>query len=145
MCSHFNCLSEDSDFILIPLKDKREYHEELRTERLFEVGNLYRNDGIEILIEKLLILFSKERHVMLDHLSCLCGERRLTIQESRVMSLFGRGFSAAQVAKVLAINPKTVSAHKRTVMRKLGLRRTFDLFHWLRHSGLLNLEGKQPC
>ncbi|WP_442996300.1 helix-turn-helix transcriptional regulator [Serratia sp. C2(1)] len=67
------------------------------------------------------------------------GYGNLTEQETNVIRLIGRGFSPSQIAKILGINPKTVSSHKCTVMRKLHLTRNNELYHWLRQRGLIHI------
>lgn len=46
---------------------------------------------------------------------------RLSGQQSRVLGLVAQGMTAQQVARSLAISPKTVEQHKRRIFEKLGV------------------------
>ena len=107
------------------------------------INTIYRRDSVDTVIEKLVGAYRVREQ--------LDGMRRwgqppqdteLTTQERRVIRLIGTGHSPGTIARTLGIHPKTVSAHKCSVMRKLGLRRTQDLFHWLQFSGFLKLKSK---
>jgi DNA-binding NarL/FixJ family response regulator len=47
-----------------------------------------------------------------------------------------RGNSHRQIAQLLGLDVKTVSAHKRNAMVKLGFSRTSDLYYWMKNGGL---------
>jgi DNA-binding NarL/FixJ family response regulator len=47
---------------------------------------------------------------------------RLTKREREVLSLLAEGKSQAQIARVLAISPKTVGTHIEHILSKLGVR-----------------------
>lgn len=70
-------------------------------------------------------------------------ELRLTPRERAVILLLGDGLSPVQVADRLCISHKTVSSHKRAAMRKLRLRRTTELYHWVKHE--LDYEKRALC
>lgn len=107
-------------------------------------GTLYRTDSVDTILAKLVqAIQMREQFCHTPGGGRACEARRLTLQERRVMRLIGYGMTLGEVARILDIHPKTVSAHKCTVMRKLGLRRKVHLFHWLRQSGLLNVRSKR--
>ncbi|WP_425326544.1 response regulator transcription factor [Serratia marcescens] len=60
----------------------------------------------------------------------------LTPREHQVLRCMSCGLTASRVAWVLKITEKTVSAHKRSAMRKLGFRRSGELYQWLLRGGL---------
>lgn len=100
-------------------------------------GTLYRTERVAALVEKLKLALSVRETLARTEGRCRqCEERHLTERERCVMRLMGYGLSQGQISHTLGIHPKTVSAHKCSGMRKLGLRRTVDLFLWLRQSCL---------
>lgn len=60
----------------------------------------------------------------------------LTPREYQILSALGRGCQGGQIARQMNLSPKTVSAHKRGAMTKLGFIRNTDLYHWLQSGGL---------
>ncbi|MEX2944267.1 helix-turn-helix transcriptional regulator [Serratia fonticola] len=66
-----------------------------------------------------------------------CG-KALTLREKQVLLTIRDGMCLSKVARFLSLSPKTVSAHKRNAMSKLGLQRNSELFCWLRNGGLNN-------
>lgn len=60
----------------------------------------------------------------------------LTPRESEVLRCIASGLIPNTVAKALSLSPKTVSAHKRAAMRKLGFQRNHELYCWLKQGGL---------
>ena len=126
----------------LPLCDRGEGRD-MQVSIMEYIPRVYRSDSIDTVIEKLVRAY----HVREQ----LDGKRRwsqppkgaeLSPQEHNVIRLVGYGLSPGVIARILGIHPKTVSTHKCNAMRKLGLRRTQDLFHWLRLSGLLKLKSK---
>jgi len=73
-----------------------------------------------------------------------CMSQVLTVRERDVMRGMACGISQTCLPQYLAISPKTISTHKRTVMRKLGFRCNAELFHWLRLGGLKQIERSSP-
>lgn len=61
---------------------------------------------------------------------------KLTRREKEILSLISRGYSNNEISGQLSISNKTVSAHKCRAMRKLGIARKTELYHWLRKDGL---------
>lgn len=60
----------------------------------------------------------------------------LSPREREVLYLMSWETSPNQLGRILKLSPKTVSAHKRGAMRKLGFRRSHELYSWLRQGGL---------
>lgn len=56
---------------------------------------------------------------------------RLTQREKEVMYYFSKGFSQTKIGERLQISQKTVSSHKRCVMKKLNFTRLTELHTWL--------------
>ncbi|MGK9009934.1 response regulator transcription factor [Serratia marcescens] len=54
-----------------------------------------------------------------------------TERETKILHYLATGLRACEISRILAISPKTVSAHKRNAMVKLGCRRVSDLNYWL--------------
>lgn len=68
--------------------------------------------------------------------------RRLTPQQRRVVQLVAEGHTVKQIARMLALSPKTVEFHKYRVMRDLGLRSTAQLARYAMEHGLVT-QGDQ--
>lgn len=60
----------------------------------------------------------------------------LTPREREVLQGLSWELTPNQIAQKLSLNVKTVSTHKLTAMRKLGFRRSSELYYWLLHGGL---------
>lgn len=60
----------------------------------------------------------------------------LTPREWEVLYTIRRGLVPSQVAGCLNLSVKTVSAHKRAAMHKLGFQRNAELYQWLLQGGL---------
>ncbi|MGN7975242.1 helix-turn-helix transcriptional regulator [Serratia sp. 22264] len=60
-----------------------------------------------------------------------CLSRRLSGREKEVVSYLRLGVNQTQTAKYMHLSVKTVHTYKRSVMRKLNLKRRNDLFSWL--------------
>ncbi|CAO95315.1 helix-turn-helix transcriptional regulator [Erwinia tasmaniensis] len=73
-----------------------------------------------------------------------CALLKLTRSEVRVISCMAQEMSPVSLPQYLKISPKTISAHKRSVMRKLGFKRNEELYHWLRSGGLEQIERPLP-
>lgn len=69
---------------------------------------------------------------------CHRGIQTLTLKERQVLSILRHGLRNNQVARLMALTPKTVSTHKRNAMSKLGFTRNAELYHWLQNGGLNN-------
>ncbi|MBU5412420.1 response regulator transcription factor [Serratia ureilytica] len=73
-----------------------------------------------------------------------CMSQALTKREREVMHCMSWELTPKTLQQYLNISPKTVSAHKRAVMRKLGFRRNSELYHWLRLGGLNQIMRLYP-
>lgn len=60
----------------------------------------------------------------------------LTYRESEVLRYLRQGRSPTDTARVMKLQVKTVSSHKRSAMRKLNFKRNHELFHWMLQGGL---------
>lgn len=60
----------------------------------------------------------------------------LSMREFQVLQYLKRGQSQLETSIKLGLNIKTVSAHKRNAMRKIGLLKNYELYHWLRTHNL---------
>ncbi|MEN3753542.1 helix-turn-helix transcriptional regulator [Mangrovibacter sp. SLW1] len=58
-------------------------------------------------------------------------QHKLTASEKRVLRLLGRGLGVNQVANVLQKSNKTISAQKRSALRRLSLRSNADMYAWI--------------
>jgi len=54
----------------------------------------------------------------------------LSPRESEVVRFFTSGRRCGEIAHVMALSPKTVSAHKASAMRKLGVSSDVELIRW---------------
>jgi DNA-binding CsgD family transcriptional regulator len=61
---------------------------------------------------------------------------QLTPRERQVLQGICRELTPNQIAKRLSLSVKTVSTHKLTAMRKLGFKRSSELYYWLLQGGL---------
>jgi two-component system, NarL family, invasion response regulator UvrY len=60
-----------------------------------------------------------------------------TTEEFRVLVKIGAGMPLARIAEELFLSPKTVSAYKTRVLRKLGMRNSASLIRYVIEEGLL--------
>jgi DNA-binding NarL/FixJ family response regulator len=60
----------------------------------------------------------------------LQGETRLSPREREVVRLVVGGKTSKEVGRILGISPKTASAHRANVMRKLGIHSVVELVHY---------------
>ena len=67
--------------------------------------------------------------------------RQLTPRETEVIRLYLSGLSINEIAGVLSRAKQTVSAQKKTAMRKLGIERNADLFRFANETGLIISTG----
>ncbi|WP_411751851.1 response regulator transcription factor [Serratia sp. (in: enterobacteria)] len=61
---------------------------------------------------------------------------QLTPRERQVLQWIRRELTPNQIANRLSLSVKTVSTHKLTAMRKLGFKRSSELYYWLLQGGL---------
>lgn len=60
----------------------------------------------------------------------------LTARERSIMQLVSQGFTLREIGEQLFISPRTVEAHKRNIMRKLGLQTTADIIRFSARNSL---------
>lgn len=103
---------------------------------LREQGSLWRRarpQALLVLVEQGL----KEREKPVPPALCpCCMSLALTEREREVMHCMSWAVAPKNLPQQLNISHKTVSSHKRAVMRKLGFKRNAELYHWLRLGGL---------
>ena len=81
-------------------------------------------------------MFGPCHYSLLSMADCQQCIQTLTIREQQVLSTLKRGMRLSQIATFLRLSPKTVSAHKRNAMLKLGILHNAELYRWLRCGGL---------
>lgn len=63
----------------------------------------------------------------------------LTDREREMLKLVVEGYKTRQIADMLAITPKTVEAHKASLMRKLGIHSNLELIKYALRRGIITL------
>lgn len=94
----------------------------------YQQGEIGENDKPEVVMQLLDRLFAVQIN---NNAPCVPDYEKITRREREVLQAIAAGLSPTQIARKLQISTKTVSAHKQTSMRKLGLQRSHDLYHWL--------------
>lgn len=89
-------------------------------------GIIYRHQSIEDVITKVTANL-KNTKISMSHTEAV----KLTTRETEVMLLFYQGLSPRDISKKLGMSIKTVSVHKRNVMKKIGISTTNELCQWL--------------
>ncbi len=93
---------------------------------------IHRTERINMLAKKFIYAWARAR-VMTDRLhgcrqGCRsCSSVELSLQEIKIISYITYGFTLARVANILGLSVKTVSAHKRRVMRKFNIKSNAEL------------------
>jgi DNA-binding NarL/FixJ family response regulator len=64
---------------------------------------------------------------------------KLTEREREILKLLAEGFSAADIAEMLVITPKTVEGHKTNLMAKLGLHNRIELVKYALRKGIISI------
>lgn len=62
----------------------------------------------------------------------MCSRMQLSRQQERIALFTVKGFNNRQIANLMNINAKTVSAHKHCIMEKFNIDNNADLVHFLR-------------
>jgi DNA-binding NarL/FixJ family response regulator len=65
----------------------------------------------------------------------------LTDREREVFQMAAEGKTAAEIAKILSISPRTAELHRGRMMNKLGLRSQTDLVRYAVKRGILPLDA----
>ncbi|WP_017891041.1 helix-turn-helix transcriptional regulator [Serratia sp. S4] len=99
------------------------------------IGVIKRRDSISTV--QALIELTLARHHEAPVKKALPGRQKLTARENEILSAIAHGLTSNQIARRYGLNIKTVSSHKCAAMRKLGLSRIHDLYHWLRCNPIL--------
>lgn len=55
----------------------------------------------------------------------------LTIRESEIAFLIATGLNSGEIARQLKISPNTVDTHRKNILKKLGLKNTAMLIHYI--------------
>ncbi|HEI8505942.1 TPA: LuxR family transcriptional regulator [Serratia marcescens] len=97
---------------------------------VFESGRLIRRDSVSKITTSIISLYMKPK-VFIPHYCPRC-RISLTLSEGRVCQYIILGYSQSRISKLLSISQKTVSCHKRSVMKKLDLKSDIELMRWLR-------------
>jgi DNA-binding NarL/FixJ family response regulator len=67
----------------------------------------------------------------------LPGRPDLTTREFQIMELVVEGLNSTEISARLSLSPKTVENHRYSLMKKLDLKNTVELVHYVRKHGLL--------
>lgn len=68
-------------------------------------------------------------------------EPKLTDREREVLQLLAEGKTSKEIAEVLCVSIKTIDAHRRQIMDKLGLRTVAELTKYAIREGLTSLDS----
>jgi DNA-binding NarL/FixJ family response regulator len=63
----------------------------------------------------------------------------LTDREREMLKLVVEGYKTRQIAEMLAITPKTVEAHKTSLMKKLSIHSNLELVKYALRRGIISL------
>ncbi|MBH3000355.1 response regulator transcription factor [Serratia marcescens] len=99
-----------------------------------EHGIIRRRDSTEVVLHLVEKMFGG--HIPVSPHQCSHCSQALTPREWEVLYTIQLGLVPSQIAGSLNLSVKTVSAHKRAAMRKLGFQRNTELYQWLRQGGL---------
>jgi DNA-binding NarL/FixJ family response regulator len=69
----------------------------------------------------------------------------LTPREREVLHMVAEGLSSGKIARRLAISPRTVEAHRASLMRKLGVKGRTELIKFALSRGIVPLEPPLPA
>jgi len=97
-------------------------------------GYISKGGGRSELVEAIRIVAGGQRYVS-PTVGNLLADRllrsnELSPRESEVVRLYASGHRCGEIAKLLSLSPKTVSAHKANAMKKLGVTTNADLIRW---------------
>ncbi|MBL5906302.1 helix-turn-helix transcriptional regulator [Serratia fonticola] len=94
-------------------------------------GILYRHQSMN------LVLNMVEQARSIDHQSSCSASQTITHREYEVLGYLQQGRSLTEVAYYMNLSVKTVSAHKRSAMKRLNFRRNSELLYWMLQGGLM--------
>ena len=77
---------------------------------------------------------------MLDGV-CEVGYSLLSKREIEVVSYLHKGASSKEIALTMNVSPKTVEVHRYNILKKLEMKNTVALIHYINHRHLVGLEG----
>ncbi|HHQ6601493.1 TPA: response regulator transcription factor [Serratia fonticola] len=99
-------------------------------------GTLYRHQPIDLVLNMVEQARSIDPH---SSGSAFDGALTQTIthREYEVLGYLKQGRSLTEAANYMNLSVKTVSAHKRSVMKKLNFRRNSELLYWMIQGGLI--------
>lgn len=66
---------------------------------------------------------------------------QLTAREREILKLLAEGFTSPEIAEMLHLSVKTVSAHRQHIMEKLDLHRPAELIKYAIRKGLVETDG----
>lgn len=66
---------------------------------------------------------------------------QLTIREREILKLLAEGYTSAEIAEILHLSVKTVSAHRQHIMEKLDLHRPAQLIKYALRKGLVEADS----
>lgn len=99
-------------------------------------GTLYRNQSIEDVKDTLeAAMFMRRFQLPRLMPGGDCTVDLLSDRESEVLRYLRQGKTPTETARVMNLQVKTVSSHKRSAMRKLNFKRNHELFHWMLQGG----------
>ncbi|HUV52443.1 MAG TPA: response regulator transcription factor [Dehalococcoidia bacterium] len=63
----------------------------------------------------------------------------LTDREREILKLVVEGYKTRQIAEILSVTPKTVEAHKTSLMKKLGIHSNLELVKYALRRGIISM------
>jgi DNA-binding NarL/FixJ family response regulator len=105
--------------------------------------------GIEMVVKGEYFMDSSVAQQVVEKLSGLdahpkplsdSGYDALTPREQEVLVMLAEGLSLKEVGERLFISPKTVENHRTRIMRKLGVRTSFELIRYAARIGLIDID-----
>lgn len=126
---------DDNRQRVITVQDRPRYHQHRRPPCLNEQGMIDRHISVNTLLLNVERILAQSPITALFEKCPRCAQV-LTPREHQILSALGRRRRGGQITLQMNLSPKTVSAHKRGAMTKLGFIRNTDLYHWLQSGGL---------
>ncbi|EOG2476929.1 TPA: hypothetical protein SMF39_004416 [Serratia marcescens] len=98
----------------------------------YESELIYHNISVNQLVEQIKNTWENRGKNLSSHYCTWCSKHSLSPREKDVMSCMQLEMKPFYIAKNLGLSPKTISAHKISVMKKLGFKSNVELYDWLR-------------